>query len=531
MSRLNIFIISSVFIVLAISVLLAGTLFYAKSTEVMTEIYKERIVHNLELINRNVAEQVAVIDSIYTHLISNTLIRDNLDPAAESYSENNDSERRLEIEKQMSYMLVSSILWSENLLSGVYIFSSDGSCARFSTSSDTGLSSAVEVARQCDPKVPTLQIRLSGNGTIHFVRNIFSMNTGNKIATIVIDLKEREWAEHISAGMDENWLILLKNEDILLSLGVSPVENERIDALLSIVDSYDGFQEAVVLDMEHFVASQKLSTAGLISVVSVAKEYLLRDLREAQSSFLLTYSFIVLVSMLLIFLAIMLFRGLYEQNILLKNAEIKALQAQIDPHFLFNVMNTIAWKAEIGGNSEVYDMVLSLCEMLQANALSKDKAFVTLKEELNYVQLYLYLQQKRFDGKFEVEIDCNDVSEMVQVPRFCIQPLVENVILHGFEPLPDNGSDWLLTIRVKPEGSGIRVWVEDNGAGFPDDFSIEKLKPAKDGEHSHIALCNLNQRLLWIGGAHNNLSISKENDKTSVSFWLPGKEIKRCTKY
>jgi len=220
----------------------------------------------------------------------------------------------------------------------------------------------------------------------------------------------------------------------------------------------------------------------------------------------------------------MLYRSLYEQNILLKNAEIKALQAQIDPHFLYNVMNTIAWKAEIGGNSEVYDMILSLCDILQANALSNDKAFVTLKEELDYVQLYLYLQQKRFDGKFAVEVDYDGVPETVRVPRFSIQPLVDNAILHGFEPLPDDGPRWLLTIRVKPDGNGIRVWVEDNGAGFPDGFDIGKLKPAKDGNHSHIALSNLNQRLIWIGGSKNGLSISKVDERTTVSFWLPAKE-------
>jgi len=68
----------------------------------------------------------------------------------------------------------------------------------------------------------------------------------------------------------------------------------------------------------------------------------------------------------------------------------------------------------------------------------------------------------------------------------------------------------LLIIRVKPDGSGIRVWVEDNGAGFPDDFNICDLKSIKGSKHSHIALRNLNQRLLWIGGANNSLSISSE---------------------
>jgi len=518
------FIISSIFIIMAVSMFMAGTLFYTKSTDVMTDIYKEKIVRQLEQINRNVQDQIAVIDSVYAQLISNTLIRDNLDPTAEDYSLYNDSERRIEVERQMSNMLVSNVLWRENLVNGVYILSGDGSVARFSGFSDTGLGSALEIAQDSDQTAPSLQIRLLDGESVYFIRNIFSMNTGWKIAAIVIDLNKYEWARLISAGTDENWHILLKNEDILLPLCADSDEDEWINALLAIAATSFGFQEATVLGVEHFIASQEIDTAEMVSITAAPKEYLLRELREVQSSFIITYSFIVLISMLLIFLAIMLYRGLYEQNILLKNAEIKALQAQIDPHFLYNVMNTIAWKAEMGGNSDVYEMVLSLCEILQANALSKDKAYVTLKEELDYIQLYLFLQQKRFDGRFIVEIDYDGTPETMRVPRFSIQPLVENAIIHGFEPLPDDGAGWLLTVRVKPDGNGIRVWVEDNGAGFPDDFDIEKLKPNKDDKHSHIALSNLNQRLKWIGGARNGLSITKEGKKTIVSFWLPVKE-------
>jgi len=408
--------------------------------------------------------------------------------------------------------------------SGGYSFSSDGSCARFTMYQvpDTGLNYAREIARENEQAAPSLQIRTIGSDSIYFTRNIFSMNTGRMIATIVLDLNRFQWARLISSGTDENWLILIMNEGMMLSLGESSGENEWVGALSSLVESYHGFQEAVVLDKEYFIASQKMNSTGLISAVAAPKDYLLRDLRDAQASFLLSYSFIVLVSMLFIALAIILYRGLHEQSILLKNAEIKALQAQIDPHFLYNVMNTIAWKAEMGGNNEVYDMVLSLCEMLQANALSKDKSFITLKEELDYVRLYIYLQQKRFDGKFAIEIDHEGVSETVRVPRFSIQPLVENAILHGFEPLPEGEPSWLLSIRVKPDGSGIRVWVEDNGAGFPDGFNIGNLKSIKGSKHSHIALRNLNQRLIWIGGANNSLSISTKDKKTIVSFRIPG---------
>jgi sensor histidine kinase YesM len=182
---------------------------------------------------------------------------------------------------------------------------------------------------------------------------------------------------------------------------------------------------------------------------------------------------------------------------------------------------------------------------------SGDKAFVTLKEELDYARFYIYLQQQRFGGKFEVDIDAGGVPEDTPVPRFCIQPLVENAILHGFEPQPDDGRAQALTVRVSPEGEGLRVRVEDNGVGLPDGFSADagnentgfrelSMKRGReggtrtrlgvgladkhtDGKHSGVALKNLNARLVLLGGKKSRLSAFTEGGKTVVTFWLPGK--------
>ena len=573
MSRMNIFIVLSILLIMAFSMVLAGTLFYTRSASVLSGIYQEEIVRNLGQINRNAQDHIAMIDSMYAQFFSNILIRDNLDPASEDYGKNSPDSRKQAIERQMGYMLVNNYLWTENLISGVYIFDNDEQCARFAKTSGSGESNALKVARQYDQTDPQLQIRgLEGeHGSVYFVRNIFSMSTGRKNATAVIDMSSIEWARIFAKGADENWLILISNADIQWSIGPETYEDEHIGALTEAARHYEGFQEISIQGAEYYIASGSMETGGLTTAVAAPKELLLQDLGKARASFLSMYFVIALVSMLFTVLVIVLvtrpikqmtdyvrgvaqnrarqdrpkglskefdefadvfdemltrleiyYSDLHEQKLLLKNAEIKALQAQMDPHFLFNVMNTIAWKAEMSGNSEVYDMVISLSEMLRTNAMTNDESFITLKEELDYVQLYIYLQQKRFDGKFSVSIDHSGVPETTQVPRLCIQPLVENAILHGFEPLPDDGHEWLLAVNVKPEGDGIRVSVEDNGTGFPDDFNIETLKTPEDSAHSHIALNNLSQRLAWISGPENKLYISSENGRTVVSFWLPG---------
>ena len=106
---------------------------------------------------------------------------------------------------------------------------------------------------------------------------------------------------------------------------------------------------------------------------------------------------------------------------MLKNAEIKALQAQMDPHFLFNVLDSIAWKASISDNDDIYQMVISLGELMRMNIRAKDNEMVTLEQELNYIRFYLHLQQNRFEGKYETEIIVDEALLQHQIPYSLIR--------------------------------------------------------------------------------------------------------------
>lgn len=124
----------------------------------------------------------------------------------------------------------------------------------------------------------------------------------------------------------------------------------------------------------------------------------------------------------------------FQKQLLLKNAEIRSLRAQMNPHFLFNILNTIAWKAEMCDNEEIYQMVISLGELLKMNTLFKDQDFITLEQEMKYVKFYIYLQQMRFEDKISCSIQIPEHLLTCKIPCFCIQPLVENAIVHGLEP-------------------------------------------------------------------------------------------------
>jgi hypothetical protein len=467
---------------------------------------------------------MAVIEDIHRQLGSNMAIRDNLDPVAETFHSKNTDMRRLETERQMSDMLNSHYLWREEVLRGVYLFDREGEGASFAQPSVSNAEAAYEALLASDLSEPRLQIRATraSADSLFFVKNIYSIVTGERIATSVVEVDIDAWAQSFVAGTDENWLLLLYNADMRLTFGEGLPDSEIIMAIQAAAERQDGFQEIEVDKDHYFMVSQTLSESGLISVIAAPRDYLFRDLDESLASFLAWYSLIAVVSVGIAAAACFLIaRSVHRQQILLKEAEIKALQAQINPHFLFNVLNTIAWKAEIEGKSDIYQMALSLGELLRANILSIDRDYVTLREELAYTQYYVYLQQQRFGDKFTMRIENEGVGDDFLLPRFSIQPLVENAILHGFEPKPDDGEKCLLTIKITAKDAGISVEVRDNGVGFPADFEIEKIVPSGRGTHTHIGLRNLRERLIMLGGQKSRLRIWKEGNDTVVSFWLP----------
>lgn len=570
MTRLNMFITVSMFFTVALSLLLAGALFYIGSARALTLVYRDAIVQRLAQINLNAREQLVIIDSMYPLFMSNTIIRENLDPATPAYRDKTPVERRLEIERQMEYMIVSAYLWSEGFAKAVYIFDTANGCAVFSLYNYPG--EALERARTACGTIDGAAvgfhiIRGGDGGSIYFIRNIFSMYTGKKIASILIDINEEKWKKLYSTGNDENQIILMYSENLVLNLGGSSGSPEEIAGMVNLSRGQPGFQEKKLGAVDYFIASRKTGFADLVSVVAAPKQYLLRDMNKTLWVFIALYVATMLISLVLTSLLSysitspitkmtayvravsgrhtevkrpegmfaefeefvsaftdmlgrveMYYTDLHNQRLLLKNAEIKALRSQIAPHFLFNLLNTIAWKAEMSGNAEIYRMTISLSELLRANILSNDKDFVTLKEELDYARFYIQLQQYRFEEKFTVEIFHDDSLADLPIPRFSIQPLVENAISHGLEPLPDGGR---LVVSVWTEQGGVYASVEDNGVGFPPDFDINAA-PHEEGTHTGVGLKNLNQRLILLGGGECGLSIRANKDGlTVVSFRIP----------
>ncbi|MCR8634376.1 sensor histidine kinase [Paenibacillus radicis (ex Xue et al. 2023)] len=174
-----------------------------------------------------------------------------------------------------------------------------------------------------------------------------------------------------------------------------------------------------------------------------------------------------------------------------RKTEIKALSAQMEPHFLYNTLNTIYCKSVLGNNEDVNEMILSLSTLFQLG-LSQGKDILRIEEELLHVKHYMTLQQKCYEGKFDFIIDVEDETILeLEIPKLILQPLVENCILHGFKDREEGG---LIRIMLRRTEQAIYFSVEDNGMGM-DVNSLKRSIEQPQVSHKGYALRNIAHRL------------------------------------
>lgn len=216
-----------------------------------------------------------------------------------------------------------------------------------------------------------------------------------------------------------------------------------------------------------------------------------------------------------------LIRDLVNEKILKKEAEIKLLQAQINPHFLYNTLESIHSIAKIKKVEEISMMVSALSKFFRIS-LSGGKDVVTLKEATDLVINYLTIQNIRFNGKIDYNINIPEELMVYMVPKLILQPVVENSIYHGIEKRKGEG---ILTISAQGVNGVMQLTIEDNGVGIPDDKLLELRKSIENDnfkDSKNFALKNLNRQIKLMYGQEYGLSIDSQEEKgTCVCIMLP----------
>lgn len=206
------------------------------------------------------------------------------------------------------------------------------------------------------------------------------------------------------------------------------------------------------------------------------------------------------------------------QSALVRDAEIKSLQAQVNPHFFFNAINTISALVRID-SEKARKLLLQLSQFFRSNLQGARNNTISLEKELQQVEAYLSLEQARYPDRFDVSFNIEDSCYGALVPPFAIQILIENAIKHAFKNRKYNNR--IIVTAYKTE-DGLYISVEDNGSGIPDDKinNIGKTRVYSDlGTGS--ALENLNHRLEGLFGITAKMHIHSSKDGTNVSYIIP----------
>jgi len=197
---------------------------------------------------------------------------------------------------------------------------------------------------------------------------------------------------------------------------------------------------------------------------------------------------------------------------------IKLLYEQINPHFLYNTLDSIIWMSESGKNQEVVLMTSSLAKLLR-QSISNEDEIVTIASEIGYTKSYLTIQKMRYKDKleFEINIDENVLDE--SIVKLVLQPLVENAIYHGIKYKGEKG---LINITGHREDGDIVITIEDNGKGM-DEEALKHIFDKKENNNSRgVGVNNVNNRLkLYYGSDYGLIYRSQIDVGTTVEVRIP----------
>lgn len=201
-----------------------------------------------------------------------------------------------------------------------------------------------------------------------------------------------------------------------------------------------------------------------------------------------------------------------------RKMELSFLQAQINPHFMYNTLFSIKCMVDMEKNDEASKMLASFIQLLRST-LSNPDEFVTVRQEFHVLQQYIDIQQFRYDDGFQVVFECDEAAEGKKIPKLLIQPLLENAIFHGVEFKKGEG---LIVITARIQDEKVVITVEDNGVGIAPEV-LEKIERGEQlGSKTHVGIVNVKERIQLNFGESYGMQIeSAQWSGTKIVLTLP----------
>ena len=206
-----------------------------------------------------------------------------------------------------------------------------------------------------------------------------------------------------------------------------------------------------------------------------------------------------------------------DEQINLRKTELRALQAQINPHFLYNTLDSISWMCEQGKNEEAVLMVNALARLFRIS-ISRGHELIPIRSELQHAESYLQIQSHRYRNQFTYSFDVDEDCLDYLCNKITLQPIIENAIYHGINGLVDDGE---IVVSVKSEGEDVILTVSDNGSGMSEE-QIAAIMSKERSDHTGIGIKNVNDRLkIYFGAAYGITIDSVPDEGTQVHIRMP----------
>lgn len=573
----------AVIVIVLFPMLLTGVYFYWNTSSLLTQNAYNNLDQLIGQINENLQNSFKVLDTTSFYFASNKTIRlwaseDN------DYIKDDFYDlflKKSEIEAELKYSMLFNNAWDSKLITTAYLFINESnfcSVSRSTSNINTVNRNNVEIFKKISidsNRERKILPPSSKNQTIYYTRNIANLNNPNQCLKLIIGTNEMVFSQKYDKILEfpKSKAFIMDSTGIIYSHSDKNMLGQKVEK--EILDLYysNKAREVVKLDNQQFLmAFKKIADTNLIFVTGIPKEQVLTGLNDSIKNYLiitlLIFAACLVFSILLslrftVFIKHLLysinkvktgnydikmpiyqdhdlnllsstfnnmtgeikylFNQVYESQLLLKETEFKFLQSQMNPHFLLNILVTIGWKAKMSNNETIYNMVTSLSKLLQASIYTNNNAKVSIREELEYVKFYLYLQGIRFQDRLEYKINImNDSVMECLIPKLCIEPIVENSVVHGIEKKVGKS---MIEINIKQCDTSIYCEIIDNGIGFENNSinltDWEKtVKPQKG--HNNIGLSNTNKRIKLMYGEQYGISIdSKIHESTKVTVHIP----------
>ncbi len=563
--------ISTLLVQILIPLVLIGYLSYKNSESIIND--------NSANYSRDILNMIQLRLDDYTHNLTNIsqdlLYEDKIYTALKSSTDSDDPIQQYEYENTINSYLKMVVI-SRSEIRSICIFSNDGkeyyqddNTKEAGSSADIPYSKMLAKARQMKGK-PYIYVVSEDKKAkaIYLVRQINDRDHFGELGLLVLKIKT-ELLDEVYQGLTgnlQNIMILSPDMDLIASR-----INDDLSVYSGILSDKINGESGGLIDQKSglSVSYITLKNTGWKVVAYVTLDELYKDANTLRRNIVMLCAIVILVlTVLTIFIAFdivkpinRLVKGMkkvqagegnvqikddrgdelgflnkafnemsseidhlvnwvYREQLTRKEAELKALQSQINPHFLFNTLEAINWLAQLNNVPEISDTVSDLSDLMEGS-IGRDDRLITIKEEFTYADKYISLQKRRFGDRIELVKNIQPEVNSIKIPRLLIQPLIENAVYHGIERIRGKG---IITLNAEKFDDFVSIEVIDNGAGMERE-DLEQLnerlsmdndtyfKSLSDKRSKSIGIENVNRRIKLFYGENYGLNIESEAGK------------------